>query len=112
MALFGRSKDEDEDYEDEEIDEEEEERGERRLKRKFKDLHSENKRKRKELPKPWGKQERFTILIILAATIIIAAFLAISSRLSAGGNFKPSLPKINLDSLNIFKEETIIIQKQ
>lgn len=112
MALFGRNKDEDEDYEDDEIENEIEEREERRISRKLKDLHSENKKKRKEPPKPWGKKERLMILIIFTVTILVSGFLALFSR---GFIFKGTpefnLPKLDLNSLNFFKEETIMIEK-
>lgn len=113
MALFSRNENEDEEYEDEEELDLEEERQDRKFTRKFKDLKSQNKKKRKEPPKPWGKKERFMVLAIMAATIIIASALAIIAR---GANFsgfsKLALPKIDFPSLNFFKEETIIIQKK
>lgn len=98
MALFGRKKDEDEDYEDEDEFEDEDEP------RKIRDLKPNNKKKRKEPPKPWGKKERLIVAIVLGTTAIIAAFLAISAR----GFRLPELPKINL---NIFSGETITLEK-
>lgn len=111
MGLFGKKK-------EEEIDEDElieEERADRKLTRKFRDLEPQNKKKRIEPPKPWGKKERMTILIILVSTVIISGFLAYSSR--EPGKIKnplSSLKSLNFDfsSLNIFKEETIVIRKK
>jgi hypothetical protein len=109
MALFGRDKDEE--YEDEdEFDEEENVRGDRKFTKKFRDLNPGNKRKRKEPPKPWGKKERMVVLVILLATAIISAILALGS--GHGSGIHLGLPKIDLNSLNIFKQETIIIRKE
>lgn len=122
MALFGRrrDKDEDDDRDDYERDDDEEldlkeKLEERRLKRRLKDLKAENKKRRKEPTKPWGKKERMMILIILGVTILISAFLAISSRgiggiELSGPNFSLKAP--DFGSLNIFKEQTIEIRKK
>lgn len=112
MALFGRSKDEDEDYEEDEELELEDERRDRKLTRKFRDLRPENKKKRKEPAKPWGKKERLMILIILVSTVLIAGVLAVSNR--AHITFNIGKPSFNFDfsKLNPFKEETITIQKK
>lgn len=105
MRLFGK-KDDDE----EEIDEEEE--LEKKIRsRKFKDLTSENRKKRKEPSKPWGKKERLIVLSVLLITVLISGGLAFSSR-----DYKiPGLPRLKLSSLslnlnNLFKGETIIIE--
>jgi beta-lactamase class A len=102
MKVF-RNQDEDfeEVYEDEEIDEIE------RIKarKKFRDLKPENRRRRKEPPKPWGKKERLLVLFIFIATILIATFLSLGSI-----NWKVSgLPRIKIPSLNFWQEETIIL---
>ena len=71
------------------------------------DLKPENRRARKEPSKPWGKKERIIVFSILVLTITVSFILDLSSR-----NFKlPGFPKLKLikPSLNIFKEETIII---
>ena len=107
MALFGRN--EDEDFEDEDAFNEEEDREDRRLTKKFRDLRPENKRKRKEPPKSWGKKERLVVLIILLVTVIVSAILAIGAE---KGGLHPGFPKIDLKSLKIFKEETIIVGKK
>jgi hypothetical protein len=114
MALFGRGKkeDDDEEYEDDEELEIEDEREDRKLTRKFKDLKRENRKKRKEPPKPWGKKERLMILIILLSTVLIAGILAFSNQAHISLQFgKPSL-NLDFSKLNLFKEETIIIQKK
>lgn len=112
MALFGRNKYEDEDEEYEDELEEEDERRDRKLTRKFRDLRPENRRKRKEPPKPWGKKERLMILIILLSTVIIAGVLAISNQAHITFNLgKPSF-SFDFSRLNPFKEETITIQKK
>jgi hypothetical protein len=107
MALFGKNKDED--FEDED-EFEEEERGERKFSKKFRDLKPQNKKKRKEPPKPWGKKERLIVLVILLVTVIISAILAFGAGDKSKFHF--SLPKFDFSSLNIFKEETIIVGKK
>ncbi len=107
MALFGRNKDEE--YEDEDEFDEEDDRGNRRLTKKFRDLNPKNKKKRKEPPKPWGKRERIIVLVILLITVIISAILAIGA--GSKHSFRFSLPKFDINSLNIFKEKTIIVGK-
>jgi len=105
MAIFGRNKDEE--IEDEDEFNEEEGGGDRKFTKKFRDLNPKNKKKRKEPPKPWGKKERMLVLVILLVTVIISAILAFGS--GNKGKIKISLPKFDLNSLNIFKEETIIV---
>jgi hypothetical protein len=107
MSIFGRNKEEE--LEDEDEFNEEEDRGDRRLTKKFRDLNPKNKKKRKEPPKPWGKKERIIILVILLVTVIISAVLAIGAGSKDKLHF--SLPKFDINSLNIFKEETIIVGK-
>src|ERR1035437_4777575 len=102
MALFGKKK---EVEVEEEFDEET-----NFTRRKIRDLNPENKKKRKEPPKPWGKRERISVLIILLVTVIISAILTIVASGPIGFNL--SLPKFDFSSLNIFKEQTIIIQKK
>ncbi len=105
MAFFKKS----EDYEDEEEFDEEAEIGQKRFTRKIKDLKPANRKRRKEPPKPWGKKERLIIFAILALTVLASVILTLTNgRIKS---LKLSIPKINLNSLNIFKEETIIIQK-
>ena len=82
-------KEEDDDYEDEE----------------FRDLKPENKRRRKEPPKPWGRPERLTVLIVILVTVLTSAILSLSAR-----NFKlPGLPRISLPSFN-WGEDTFYIE--
>ncbi len=108
MSIF---KNKNEDFEDED-EFEEGESGNRKFTKKFKDLKPENKKKRKEPPKPWGKKERMIVLIILLITTVFSAILLLKNSLGTGhkkNNFQ--IPKINLDSINIFKGETIVIEK-
>lgn len=110
MAIFKRRKDEDEDTDEDLIEREEKEI--KKFTKKFKDLKPSNKKKRKEPPKPWGKQERYVVLIILAATVLIAAVLATKSQNSVKIDLgKPSL-NFDFSQLNPFKEKVIIIQKR
>ena len=106
MALFGKKQ--------EEVEEEVEEFEEgRKITRKLKDLNPENKKKRKEPPKPWGKKERLIVLVVLLVTTIISVILLLSNsfRFKFDG-VKVSVPRFNLDSINIFKGETIVIEKK
>lgn len=104
MGLFKRK--EDEDFDEEEGFSEEEELRDRKLTRKFKDLKPENKKRRKDPPKPWGKGERLTILIFFLVTTLLAAGMFLFSH-----DFKfPGLPKISFGKLNLknpFGEEII-----
>lgn len=86
--------------EDEEIDEIE-------SSRKIRDLRPENRKLRKEPPKPWGKFERYIVLFALLFTVITAIIL----MLYASG-FR--LPKFNfsISDFNFFDSETIIISSQ
>jgi hypothetical protein len=104
MSIFGKKqKDEDEEFE-------EEGRGNRKFTKKLVDLAPVNKKKRKEPPKPWGKKERMTVLIVLAATAVIALGLMISAKGDSGIRF--NFPKPDFSFLNSLKEETIIIEKK
>lgn len=102
MSIFRNKKEEDYDYEDEEFEEHEDRRPNPR---KFKDLKPENKKKRKEPPKPWGRPERLTVLIVILITVFTSIILSLSAR-----NFKlPGLPRISLPSFN-WGESTIVIE--
>lgn len=104
MALFGKKKEkEDEDFEDEN-------KGNRKFTKKLVDLAPKNKKKRKEPPKPWGKKERMIVLIVLAATAIIALTLMISAKGDSGIRF--NFPKPDFSFLNVLKEETVVIEKK
>lgn len=84
MSFFSRNKEED-------FEDEEEELGELEVK----DLKPENRRRRKEIAKPWGKRERLTVFIFLLATVIISGLLAVSSR-----NWKlPGLPEVKFPAI-------------
>jgi len=91
MRLFGRDR------------EEEKESPSKNVRSKLKDLNPENKKRRKEVVKPWGKKERLLVLSLLLITVFISIVFSLSS-----GNFRiPKLPDFSLD--NIFKGETVII---
>lgn len=107
MAIFGKNKDEDFDENtDLELDKED-----KKLTRKFKDLKPENKKKRKEPVKPWGKKERVVVAIILAASILASGILAFSGNVHKVSPANISIPRFDFGPFNLFKEETIIIQK-
>lgn len=100
MSIFKRAVEEELDFDDEEM--EEEEKGGPLRRKKIKDLKPENKKKRKEPPKPWTKKERYLILYVLSGSIILALILFASAR----GWKLPGLPKFKLPS---FEGQTIII---
>lgn len=103
MAIFKRKKDrQDYDYEDE-TDEEFKEKSPNT--RKFKDLKPENRKKRKEPPKPWGRRERLIVFYVFLVTVIVSAGLGASARAWK----LPGLPRLSFPSFNLFKEETVVI---
>lgn len=105
MALFGRK--------DPDIEEEENLEEGRKITKNLRDLKPENKKKRKEPPKPWGKKERIVILTILITTTVISAILLFSHSIQFRSSRSiKNLPKFDFKSLNIFKGETIVIEKQ
>ena len=98
MSIFSRAKKLR--IEDEEVDVEEEEA----RSKKIRDLAPQNRKKRKEPPKPWGRTERIIVLVFLLLTIFIPAALAASAR-----NWKlPGLPKISLPKLSLDKGPIVI----
>ncbi len=95
MSIFKQ----DEDYDEEELDREV-------PSKKFKDLNPQNKRKRKEPQKPWGKSERLLVLSVLLTTVLLSASLGLFAR-----DFKlPGFPRLALPSFDFFEGETIIIE--
>jgi beta-lactamase class A len=76
-----------------------------RVLRKLRKQRIENKKKRREPPKPWGKKERYLVGITLLATVLISAISAMGAREWKLAGVK----RFKLPSLNIFKEETITI---
>ncbi|MFI5241155.1 MAG: serine hydrolase [Microgenomates group bacterium] len=107
MRLFGKKKEEEEFDDEEELMQEEEDL----RRRKIRDLKPENRKKRKEPPKVWGKKERYIVFGVFFSTIVIAGFLAMSAR-----EFKlPGFPRLSFNfdkpsfNLNIFKEQTIVV---
>jgi len=105
MSLFGKKEDK--------FEKEENSSEARKITRNLKDLKPENKKKRKEPPKPWGKRERLIVLMVLLVTTIVSVVLLFSDSLkNKSGGLNIQLPKINLNSINIFKGETIVIEKK
>lgn len=74
----------------------------------FKDLKTENRKKKKEPPKPWGSKERIIVLSVLLTTVLTAGVLFASSR-----SWKlPGLPRLEIPKFsgwNFLGEEKIII---
>ena len=101
MAIFRKRKKADE-YEDD--------NGEEKIpqKRRIRDLKPENRKRRKELPKPWGKKERYLVLAILVLTIGTSAVLGLSSRAWK----LPGLPRLQIPQITLpfSGEETIFIE--
>jgi beta-lactamase class A len=76
------------------------------------------RRKKEEPPKPWGKSERYLVLLVMGSTVIIAVFLAMGARSwKLPGLPRLSLPKGVLEETYVFegkppeKDSTIIIEK-
>lgn len=99
MAIFGKRKEEEFESEDE-FEEQP---------RKISRLRFKNRKTKNEPIKLWGKKERLSILLVLMATLLISGFLALSAR-----NFKlaklPRLSLINIDNLNPFKKQIIVVE--
>lgn len=103
MSIFKKVAEEELDFDEDEIEEEEKEGSLRR--KRIKDLNSENRRKRKEVPKPWTKKERFLILYVFGGTLLVSILLFASAR-----DWKlPGWPKIKLPSIG---DKTIVIPAQ
>lgn len=107
MNFFGRNKEEE--LEEVELQEEQERKlniENRKLKKKLRDLDPENKGKRQEPIKPWGKKERLIVGLFFTITTLIATFLFLSSH-----EYKfPGLPQITLKGINLknpFSEKVI-----
>src|SRR3990170_1422800 len=111
MGLFNKSKSNGE-YDDNESDSsyDDESRIKRRKSRAkdFRDLNPENRKKRKEPKKPWGKKERFFVLAIILLTAGTSGILAFSARAWK----LPGVPRIKIPSFSLpfFSEETIILE--
>lgn len=82
---------------------EDEESDELESPKKIRDLKSENRRKRIEPPKPWGKFERLVVLFTFLITVVTALVLILYSK-----GYR--LPKFNFSGFNLFEEKTIIIK--
>lgn len=105
MRLLGRKKNKEDDLDDE--DEEVVSEKKTVVKKKRRDPDAPEKRKP---PKPWGKKERYVLILFLVLTILPSAILAASSR-----SWKlPGLPRINLSKINLNTDflsgETIVIE--
>ncbi len=91
-------------------DEYEDDNGEEKMsqKRRIRDLKPENRKRRKELPKPWGKKERYLVLAILVLTVGASAVLGLSSRAWK----LPGLPRLKIPKITLpfSGEETILIE--
>lgn len=100
MLFFGRKKQKDIE-EDEELLEEDLPHS-----KKFRDLNSKNRKRRKEPIKPWGKAERYFVLIVLLFTVLTSSILGISAR-----KWKlPGLPQLNIPEIDLSMEKTIVIE--
>lgn len=57
-----------------------------------KEVPKRRRRKKEEPPKPWGKTERYLVLIVLGSTVLTAIFLGLNAR-----SWKlPGLPRLSL----------------
>jgi len=112
MAILRkRNDDEDEEYEDEEEDYKRSKRKRRINKfasKEVRDLSPENKRRRKEPPKPWGKRERLIVFSVLVITVGASGILYLTSRAWK----LPGLPRIKLPTISLpfLSQETIVIE--
>jgi len=105
MALLRKRNDEeDEEYEDEE----EEYKKPKRIRKRIRDLNPENKKRRKEPPKPWGKRERLIVFCVLVITVGTSGILYLTSRAWK----LPGLPRIKLPTISLpfLSQETIVIE--
>jgi beta-lactamase class A len=102
--------DEDEDDELEDDDEEEDDEDDKKKKRrKIKDLNPQNRRKRVEPPKPWGKKERILVTAVLGGTVLLSFGLAAYARSwKLPGSQRIVLPEI----ANPFEQKIIIENPQ
>lgn len=111
MSRFRDRRDE---YEDDDDYEEEGGGGSRQKKlfrnKDFRDLNPRDKKARKEPKKPWGRNERILVLIVILVTAGVSAFLYLSSHeLLKTPNFPEiKAPKVNVPNLG---EEVIIFKK-
>ena len=73
----------------------------------FKKLKYEKKRK-KDLPKPWGRRERILVLFLIVMTTGISGILSLSARAWK----LPGFPELKVPSLKLpyFAEKTIVLE--
>ena len=107
MKLFSGRKRQDEEEDYEEVEEVVVKR--RPKSESFRDLKPENRKRRKEPKKPWGRPERLFVLFAILLTTGGSGILALSAR-----SWKlPGLPRISIPRLTLpsfLDEETIIIE--
>jgi len=93
MSIFKKEIEEDEELDDKKIDS------------SLKDLKPENRKKRKEPPKPWGKKERQGILLFFLLTVAVAVILSLASR-----SWKlPGFPRISFPDIHLFTTKTFVV---
>lgn len=73
---------------------------------KIKDLKKENRKKRGEPSKPWGKKERYLVGLIFGFTVVTSVVLAFATR---HGKL-PGLPRITVPNLGL--SETVVIENK
>jgi beta-lactamase class A len=98
MSIFSRAKQKEIEDEEELVQEE------TPRYKKIRDLAPENKKKRKEPPKPWGRTERIIVLVFILLSVAIPGVLAASAR-----NWKlPGLPRLSWPKLSFNKGPIVI----
>ena len=70
---------------------------------KIKDLNSQNKRKRKEPVRAWGKFDRIVIFLLIFLTCGLSGYLALASR----GYKLPGFPRISFPKNSLFGEKVV-----
>lgn len=86
MGIFKKKKKNDEDESDVEIEE-----------KPIKKISKSTEPKKKKTPKPWGKKERYYVLVVFIVTVMMSGILSLRSR-----NWKlPGIPRISPSSINL-----------
>jgi beta-lactamase class A len=68
---------------------------------------TKKRKKKTQEKKPWGKKERYLVLVVLLITIVFSGLLALSAR-----SWKlPGLPRVKIPDFSLFESEKIIIEK-
>jgi len=102
MGIFGKKKTEDEEDEKTGSEKNDEKITKGKKSKKIKDLSPENKRRRKEPIRPWNKQDRIILLILILVTFGASFYFAVSSK---GFKF-PNL----ITNINPFSDRTIVLR--